>query len=332
MAYNSKIPLLSTEIAALWSSYMGDSMISSVLKYFLNRVEDSETRILLQQTLDLSNKHIQELTIIFNQEKLAIPEGFTDKDVNIDAPRLFTDDFYLGYLCFMSRVGMHNYTLILKQITRSDIRAYVTKRINEYVELYNNSTNIKLSKGIFIKAPRVEVTQEVQYVKSQSFITDWFGEKRPLLTTEITHIFSVIYANIVGRAVTTAFGQVSKDKKVSDYFFEGKNIATERISELTSILTNEAIPIPSASDSYVTSSTISPFSDKLTMNHLSVLSSQGISSLGMAMAGTMRSDLEVKYMKYLGEIMEYGKKGVNIMIDNSWLEQPPQAINHENLM
>ncbi|MEK6264124.1 MAG: DUF3231 family protein, partial [Clostridium sp.] len=299
---------------------------------FLNRVDDVETRDLLQQTSDLSNKNIQELTNIFNQEKLAIPEAFTDKDVNVNAPRLFTDDFYLGYLCFMSRVGMHNYTLILSQIARSDIRTYITKRVNEYVELYNNSTNTKLSKGVFIKAPRVEVTQGVQYVKSKNFITDWFGEKRPLLTTEITPIFSIIYANIVGRAVTTAFGQVAKDKKVSDYFFEGKNIATERISELTSILTDEAIPIPSASDSYVTSSTISPFSDKLMMNHIAVLSSQGISNLGMAMAGTMRNDLEVKYMKYLTEIMKYGKKGANIMIDNSWLEQPPQAVNHENLV
>ena len=135
---------------------------------------------------------------------------------------MFTDDFYLGYLCFMARVGMHNYTLILNQIARSDIRAYFTKRINEYIDLYNNSANIKLSKGIFIKAPRVEVNKEVQYVKSQSFITDWFGEKRPLLTIEITHIFSNIYANIVGRAVTTAFGQVSKDKKVSDYFLKAK--------------------------------------------------------------------------------------------------------------
>jgi len=332
MADTSKIPLLSTEIAGLWNSYMSDTMVISVFKYFLNRVEDGETRALLQQTADLSNKHIEELTIIFNQEKLTIPEGFTDKDVNINAPRLFTDDFYLGYLCFMSRVGMHNYTLILSQIARSDIRAYFTQRIYEYVELFNNSTNIKLSKGVFIKAPRVEVTQGVQYVKSQSFITDLFGEKRPLLTMEITHIFSIIFSNIVGRAVTIAFGQVSKDKKVSDYFFEGKDISTERISDLTSILTDEAIPIPSASDSYVTSSVVSPFSEKLMMSHLAVLSSQGISSMGMAMADTMRSDLEAKYIKYTAEIMKYSKKGANIMIDNNWLQQPPQAVKHENLV
>ena len=75
---------------------------------------------------------------------------------------------------------------------------------------------------MFIRAPRVEVTQEVQYVKSQSFITDWFGEKRPLLTVEITHIFSMIFANIVGRAISTGLGQVSKNRKVSDYFLKAK--------------------------------------------------------------------------------------------------------------
>jgi hypothetical protein len=52
----------------------------------------------------------------------------------------------------------------------------------------------------------------------------------------------------------------------------------------------------------------------------------------MALGDTMRSNLEVKYMKYLSETMKYGKKGANIMIDNSWLEQPPQAVNYENLV
>ena len=193
---------------------------------------------------------------------------------------------------------MHNYTLILNQIARSDIRAFFSKRIGEYIDLYNNSTDLRLSKGIAIRAPRVEVNKEVQYVKSQSFITDWFGEKRPLLTAEITHIFSIIFSNFVGRAITTAFGQVSKDKKVSDYFFEGQNIATKYIYELTGLLTDEGIPIPSTSDSFVTNSTISPFSEKLMMNHLAVLSSSAISSLGMAIANTMRIDLETTYIKY----------------------------------
>ncbi|GCD13165.1 DUF3231 family protein [Clostridium tagluense] len=326
-----KIPLISSEITGLWNSYMGDTMIVSVLKYFLNRVDDIEIRTILQQTSDISNQHISELTNIFNKEKLTIPDGFNDRDVNIDAPRLFTDSFYLHYLTFMSRVAMNNYTLILNQIARSDIRAYFSKRITENIDLYNSSTDLRLSLGIAIRAPRVEVNNGVQYVKSQNLITGWFGEKRSLLTVEITHIFSIIFSNLVGRAITTAFGQVSKDKAVTDYCFEGQNIATKYIYELTGLLTNEGIPIPSTSDSFVTNSILSPFSEKLMINHLALLSSSAISSFGMAMANTMRTDLELKYIKYTAQILKYSKKGANIMIDNGWLQQSPQAIRHENL-
>ncbi len=258
-----KIPLISSEITGLWDSYMSDTMIVCVLKYYLNRVECEETRAILQQTFDLSKQHIQEVTNLFNEAELPIPYGFTDNDVNVNVPRLFTDAFYLQYLGFMSRVAMHNYTLILNQIARSDIVDFFSKRIYEYIDLYKSSAELRLSKGIFIRAPRLEVTKEVQYIKSQSFIFDWFGEKRPLLTKEITHIFSIIYANINGRALTTSFGQVSKEKKNSDFFFEGKNIASKQIGELTSLLTDEGIPIPSASDSYVTDSTVAPFWEKL---------------------------------------------------------------------
>lgn len=106
----TKIPLVSSEIAGLWNSYMADSMAVCVLKFFVNRVEDEETRSILQETLDLSSQHIQGLENFFNLAGLPIPEGFTDKDVNINAPRLFTDEFYLSYLCGMSRAEMLSYT------------------------------------------------------------------------------------------------------------------------------------------------------------------------------------------------------------------------------
>ena len=328
----TEIPLISTEITGIWNSYMNDTMTICVIKHFLSNVEDSEIRAILLQISDLSNKHVQELTNIFNKEHLVLPEGFNDRDVNLDAPRLFTDSFYLDYLTFMSRAGMHSYTLILNQIARSDIRAYFSKRIKENIELYNNSTDLRLSKGIAIRAPRIEVNKEVQYVKSQSFILDWFGEKRPLLTTEITHIFANIFLNYVSRAITTGFGQVSKDKKVSKYFFEGKTITTERIGELTALLTDEGIPIPSTSDSFVTDSIIAPFSEKLMMNHMAEVSASGVGSLGLSMADTLRSDIETIYIKYLLSSLKYDKKGINLMIDNSWLQQSPQAIRHENLV
>lgn len=326
------IPLISSEIAGLWNSYMSDSMITCVLKYFLNQVENEETRAILQKTYDLSAQHIQELTNIFNVEQLPVPNGFTDSDVNVNAPRLFTDGFYLQYLGYMARVSMHNYTLMLNQIARSDIRAYFSKRINEYIDLYNNSADLRLSQGIFIRAPRVEVTKEVQYVKSQTFLLDFLGDKRPMVAGELTYVFAIIFSNIVGRAITTGFGQVSKEKKNSKYFFQGKDISSSQISDLTSLLTDEGIPIPSTSDSYVTDSKVPPFSEKLMVNHSLIMSSSGISNLGMAIADTMRADLQTKYMKFFVENMKYSKDGADILIANGWLEQPPQVVRHENLV
>jgi hypothetical protein len=327
-----KIPMISSEIGGLWQSYMADTMIVCILKYYLNNVECEETRTLLQQTFDLSTQHIKEITDMFILEGLPIPDGYTDKDVNINAPRLFTDPFYLHYLSFMARASMHNYTLILNQIARSDIRAFFSKRIYEYIDLYNTTTDLRLSKGIFIRAPRVEVPKEIQYVKSNSFLIDYFGEKRPMIANEITHVFGMIFARIIGRAISTAFGQVSREKKHSEYFFEGKEITSKHISELMLVLTKEDIPIPSTSDSFVTDSKIPPFSEKLMLAHMTILTSSGISSLGMAVAETMRSDLQHTYMKYMNGDRNYAKIGTNILIDNNWMEQPPQGINHENLV
>jgi hypothetical protein len=327
-----KIPLTSSEIAGLWESYTGDTLIVCMLKHCLAHVDNEEIRALMQQTSDLSRKHIEEVINLFNTARLPIPDGFTDNDVFMDAPRLFSDGFYLQYLGFMARAGMHNYTLILNAITRADIREFFSKRIHEYIDLYNNSAELRLSMGVFIRAPRVEVVKEAQFVKSEKFMSGLFGKERSMLTVELTHVFSVLYANIVGRAMTTAFGQVSKEKKNSEFFFQGKTLMSEEMDELTSILPLENIPIPSASDSFVTNSTIAPYSEKLMLNHSLLLISSGMSSLGMAIADTIRKDLQTKYMRFTVEGKLYAEKGNKILIDNGWLEQPPQAVKHENLV
>lgn len=328
----NNIPLVSSEIAGLWSSYEAETMARCVLMYFLKQVNDEETRLLLQDELDKTNRHISILTNIFNQSAIALPYGFTDKDINTNAPRLFTDTFYLAYLSYMSKIGMHNYTLILNHISRQDIVEYFSQRIMDSVELYKKCADLRLLKGVFIKAPRVEIPKEVEYVKNRSFIVDIFGEKRPLILREVTHMFAIIFSNIVGRAMVTGFGQVSKVKEASNFYFEGKDMASNKIMELTSIYTEEGIPIPSTSDSFVTSSTEPPFSEKLMLAHVTGMVSASISNVGMAIADTIRTDLQGIYMKYLTSDKKYANKGANILISNGWMEQPPQAIKHENLV
>ncbi|MCB2293459.1 DUF3231 family protein [Clostridium algoriphilum] len=329
---NTKIPLVSSEITGIWNSYMGENLLICKLKHHLNSVEDTDTLAIMKYTLDLSNQRIKVLTDLFNQEKLPIPGGFSDNEVNINAPRLFTDTFYLQYMAYASKVAMQNYTLILNNIARSDVRNYFSKCIQEYIDLYNRSAELRLSKGIFVRAPHVEVPKEVQYIKDESFMLDWFGEKRPLLTLEITHIFSIASATILRSAQLIGFAQVSKDKKISDYMLRGKELATKQNNAFNSILAAEGIPIPSSSDLYVTQSTVAPFSEKLMLYKIMIMCSEKIGSLGFALADIQRSDLQSMCIKFMDAVMKYAKDGADIMIDNGWSEQPPQAIRHENLV
>ncbi|MGH4049848.1 MAG: DUF3231 family protein [Clostridium sp.] len=332
MNKKTTVPLIAPEIAGIWNAYMSESLIVRVLSYFLNRVEDKKIRDVLQQTFDMSNQNVTELTELFNQAGLPLPDGFTDNDVNINAPRLFSDTFYLAYLSYMSRIAMHNYTLILNEIARSDIRDYFSKRINNSIELYNKSADLRLSKGIFIRAPFVEVAKKVEYVKSQNFLLGILGKKRPMLLNEVTQLFGITFSNIVGRAMTTGFGQVSKNEEISDYFFKGRDLSSKIIAELTEVFSNDDIPIPSTPDSFVTDSTISPFSEKLMLTHILVSSASAVGSLGMAMSESLRVDLYAIYVKYTAQTMKYSQNGAKIMIDNKWLEQPPAVLKHKDLV
>ena len=92
------------------------------------------------------------------------------------------------------------------------------------------------------------------------------------------------------------------------------------------------IPIPATSESVVTASTEPPFSEKLMLYHVMMMSAVGINSTGMAMAESMRVDLEIVYAKLMAKIMKYARDGLAIMNENKFFEQPPQAINHEKLV
>lgn len=109
-----QIPLVISEMAGIWNSYVNDTLARCVFKYFLSNIEDNETKNLLNQALNLSEQHINKLKDFFNMEGIPVPVGFSDSDVDINAPRLFTDSFYLLYLSHMSGFGMEAYSLILR--------------------------------------------------------------------------------------------------------------------------------------------------------------------------------------------------------------------------
>src|SRR4051812_49421435 len=101
------IKLTSGELSVLWGSYMNDSLEICAISYFLKDVEDPDIRSVLEYGSDLSKKHIEVVTDIFKEEKIPIPTGFTEQDVNLNASRLYSDAFMLYYAQSMAATGIN---------------------------------------------------------------------------------------------------------------------------------------------------------------------------------------------------------------------------------
>lgn len=325
------VQLTSAEIANLWTSYQQDSMLICVIGTFLSHVEDKEIQSVLKYVLKLSQEHIPKLKSFYNEEQIVIPDGFSaEADVNQTAPRLFTDDFYLFYIQNMGKIGMEGYTTALSNSARLDIREYYTECLNESSKLYNKATEVMLSKGTFIRAPYIPKPQMVEYVQKQSYLAGWVG-RRPLNAIETSNIYFNLIQNQLGRTLAMGFGQVGKSQKVRDYMIRGMTISDKHVEVFGSVLSQDYLPSASAWSTLPTDSTVSPFSDKLLMAHMVALNGAGIGHYGRSLGTSPRRDLGLDYVRLIAEIGKFADDGANIMIDNGWMEQRPQAVDREKL-
>ncbi|MDM5227239.1 DUF3231 family protein [Cytobacillus sp. NJ13] len=73
--------------------------------------------------------------------------------------------------------------------------------------------------------------------------------------------------------------------------------------------------------------------DNLLMFHTSLIIASSISNYASATASasSLRSDIASSYVRLTTEVAQFAKNGVEIMIKNTWLEQPLQIPDHKGL-
>jgi hypothetical protein len=84
-------------------------------------------------------------------------------------------------------------------------------------------------------------------------------------------------------------------------------------------------------NSDVSTSTVSPFSERLILNLVTMINTQGITYIGRALGMSSRTDLATEYLTLIPEILKYGKEGADILISRGWLEEPPHTPNRKEL-
>jgi len=325
------VPLTTGEISSLWTQYISDSMAICVLSHAIATTQDKEVKEVLEFALRLSKVHIEKIHYFFNQENFPVPKGFTKEDVNLNAPALFTDTFMLVYMLIMTIHGLTGYAGAVSISVRADQRKFFNECNNEAMELHHQIVELMLTKGIYSKPPRIYTPKQVEFVHNQSYLTGWFGDKRPLNAIEISGISYNMQKTVAKVVLEIAFGQVCQSKKLKKYFQRGKEICKKQFDALSALLSQEDLTSPQSWVSEITDSTIPPYSDKLMLSHIVILISAGVGYLGAALSVSQRRDLALKYALLMADIGRYAEDGAELLIENGWLEQPPLAEDRRKL-
>jgi hypothetical protein len=331
MEINKKVMITSAELAQLWAQYMNDSGSVCVLTFFLEKVEDPEIKPVIEFALNLSTKHIGKLMAFFNEEDYRVPHGFkVEEDVDLSAPKLFTDSYVLQFIHQMAKIGLTNYSASVASAVRSDITDFYIECLSETMQLYKVSKDLLLEKGLYVRAPHLPM-EKVEFVNKQAFLLDVIGEKRPLIVAEVSNLYANVQRNIIGIATLIGFSQVANDKAVKQFLLRGIDIGKKHIKLFGKKLEECNLPVPASLSAEVTTSTSYTFSDKLIMFFTSGLIGLSIGYYGTGISQSPRMDLGVMYNRLSLEVQLYSEDGSNIMIKNKWMEQPPMAADRGEL-
>lgn len=326
-----KNKLTSAEVSALWLQYSGDSMAICVYKYFLKIVENKEIKPIIEMGLKLAEDHITKITDFLKKDNFQIPIGFTEKDVNLDAPRLFTDQFLLFYSYIMTIHGITAYSLAITTSERQDIQNYYFECTATSKEFFQKIFEVYKTQPKFSGVPPIPSPLGLEFVTTTGIISDLIGDKRPLNGSEISNLYFNSKKTGFIRSLSLAFSQVAQTEDVRNFMMKNVKLAGKDADSFNSILKQESLPIPDSWDAEITDSTISPFSDKLIMFHGAFLVNAALSYYGAAIGSSLRSDIIMNYSKVFTHAIEAGAFCYSIMVKHSWLEKQPEAIDRKSL-
>lgn len=318
-------PLTAAEVSALWLQYLGDSMAICVYKYFLNIVENKEIKPILDFALQLAETHVIKISEFLKSANFQIPIGFTENDVNVNAPRLFSDQFLLFYSYIMTIHGLTAYSLAFSNSERQDIQNYFFECLTSSKELFQKIVELAKNQPKYRSVPSIPSPHGAKFMESPGFISNLIGDKRPLNSSEISTLFFNSTKTGFIKTLSLAFSQVAVREDVRNFMLKNVKLAGKDAESFDEILREDQLPIPEKWDNEITDSTISPFSDKLIMFHGGFLVNAALTYYGASLGSSYRSDIILNYSKVFTHAMEAGAFSFNILVKNGWLEKQPEA-------
>lgn len=328
---NNQLKLTSSEIGTLWGEFVNGTATNIVNKYMVSIIEDEEIKTIFEDAINTFEKQKNQIVTFIENEKFPVPIGFTESDLFKGKPRLFTDIFCLNYLHIMTLHGLLGHSTALAVSVRKDLREFYDSCDTAAKKMYHRTIELLLEKGNFQRDPLFYPAKNPEYVTSKDFADGFFGKGRKLAATEIISISLNLKKSIMAKTLSIAFSQVAQTKEVREFLTDSEKTADKQIKTFAKIMQADNLPVPKSWETEVTTSTDSPFSDKLMLYHMGFLFQAAQNYQGAGLASSMRSDLVATYEGTILKNVIVTKKWFNLMVKNKWLEQPPLAPNRTEI-
>ncbi|MUV38741.1 hypothetical protein JNUCC1_02612 [Lentibacillus sp. JNUCC-1] len=318
--------LSSSELGSLWLTYQKKTMILRILEYFIEKADDETGKNLMSSLHEELHAKVVEIKTMLENEGAAIPEGFTEKDVNLQAPKLWDNGFDIMFCRVLKEISIGLYALHLTLSYRKDVISFY-QDLSKLTETYfRYFTEYLLDHSLLSRPTLVNMPASTSFVSDKTYAkgTNILGQKRELSVVEFGPLYRSVETNITGMQLMEGFSKTTEDSDVKKHFLAGKALSKKQISAVSKVLLDNDIHPPATHGGTVTNSTVPPFSDKLMMFCNYLLSGLSMSGNGFGAGFSLRNDLQVKNAMFGKSIFQYQREGIHLMIAKGWLEEPPK--------
>lgn len=317
--------LTSSEISNLWNTYLTNTMTVWDARYFLAHSQDEDIQNMLKNAEMFAVVETENSKKFLKDANHPFPDGFDEQDVDIKVQPLYSDNFILYTKFILSQDGCTLYSMSLATSLRPDIRQFYESCWSNAKNIYNQCADIMIKKGLHHPVLHVPKPERVDKIDKQSFVAGWFTERRPLNVQEIGLIEYCFKAIEHHKQFLKSFVQTVQSKELRNHFQRGKEILHKHLEIFQDIFSENDLPHLPTWESEITDSTVPPFSERLMLFKMLLLTGTISSKYGTALSFMMRRDLGLHFMRLKTEILKYAEDTLNLMIKNEYLDELPMA-------
>lgn len=323
--------LTPAELSNLWNSYLANTMAVFITRYTIAICQDQEVKNILVFAEKLAFDESQQAEQFIKDAGYPLPQAFTDKDVSIKAPRLYSDNLLLMIKYALTQDAAIFYSLSLGNSIDLDVRRYYETCVADTAKLFNMIMDLMVKKGLHHPVFHLPRPGNTEKVAKNSYLAGWFREQRPLNAQEINNLTLNFKGLEIQKEVARSFIQTTPIKELKEHFQRCVDIINKHLDLLQGILSENDLPRLPTWENEITDSTAPPFSERVMLFNISLLISSAVSKYGISISTAMRKDLGVDYLRLMTELLKYGEDTMNLMIEYQYLDQMPMAIPPKSL-